>query len=101
MLYAFSLSKTFRELFLCSLSEARHLPGAYTWVRIYKSITFPHQTVAIIPTLALFASFSLVLPIFGLPRPVHRVEGLEKRVTFSGRVQVFYSHLAHISDCLA
>ena len=57
-------------------------------------------------TLALFASFSLVLPVFGLPRPVHEVEGLEKRDTrdflgFSGTVQVFHSHLAHISDRLA
>ena len=52
-------------------------------------------------TLALFASFSLVLPVFGLPKPVHEVEGLEKRDTFSGRVQVFYSHLAHVSDRLA
>jgi hypothetical protein len=52
-------------------------------------------------TLALvFASFSLVLPVFGLPRPVQEVEGLEKRDTFSGRVQAFYSHLAHDSDHL-
>ena len=54
-------------------------------------------------TLALFASFSLVLPVFGLPRPVHEVEGLETRdfLGFSGTVQVFHSHLAHISDRLA
>ena len=55
---------------------------------------------------ALIASFFLILPVFALPRPVHEVDGLERRDTrdflgFTGTVQVFYSHLAHISDCLA
>ena len=54
-------------------------------------------------TLALFASFSLVLPVIAHGRPIYEDDGLEKRDTFSGRVllQVFYSHLAHVSDRLA
>ena len=57
-------------------------------------------------TLALFASFSLILPVFALPRPVHQVDGLERRdardfLGFTGTVQVFYSHLAQYSDRLA
>ena len=52
-------------------------------------------------TLALFASFTLILPVFALPKPVREVDGLEKRGTFSGRVQALYSHLAHVSDRLA
>jgi hypothetical protein len=38
-------------------------------------------------TLALFASFSLVLPIFAVPGPVPEIDGLEKRETYSGVVR--------------
>ena len=40
-------------------------------------------------TLALFASFALVLPIFAVPGrgPVPEIKGLEKRETYSGVVR--------------
>ena len=53
------------------------------------------------PTLTLFAFFSLVLPIFAVPRSVPEVDELKKRTTYTGTVlRIIYSRPAHDADLL-
>jgi hypothetical protein len=50
-------------------------------------------------TFILFSFFSFALPILAVPVPASdEINALEKRVTYSGRVRVIHSHLAHDAD---